>query len=95
MVYPSLPILDSTREEPPEGEYYAHLHCFENSQWVGRYLARVQRLVKRQDSIVSSTILPTSQTHGEKFRDVGDERTMLGEGTLKWLISIKPSHLVY
>ena len=33
-------------------------------------------------------------TYGE-FRDVGNERTTLGEGTFRWLVSIRPSHLVY
>ena len=41
---------DPTREEAPEGEHYVHLHRFENSQWEGKYLAGVQRLVERQDS---------------------------------------------
>jgi len=27
--------------------------------------------------------------------DIGDERTLLGEGTFKWLVSIRTSHLVY
>ena len=34
-------------------------------------------------------------TYGKEFREVGDERTILGECTFMWLVSIKPSYLVY
>ena len=57
----------------------------------------VQRLVERQDSynLFQCFSLIPGTTYSEEFRDVGDERTLLGEGTFKWLVSIRPSHLVY
>ena len=58
---------------------------------------RVQRLVERQDSYNLFCCFPhiPDTTYGEKFRDVRDERTMLGDGTFWWLDSIRPSLLVY
>jgi len=88
------PVLIQPGEEVPESEYCAHLRRFENSQWVGKYLAGVRRLVESQDSYslfrCFFLILGT-----EEFRNVGDERTLLEEGTFKWLVNIRPSPLVY
>jgi len=91
------PVLIQHGEEAPEGECYAHIHRFENSQWVGKYLAEVQRLVERQDSysLFRYFFLIPGTTYGEEFRNVGDEHTMLGEGSFKWLVRIRPSHLEY
>jgi len=33
--------------------------------------------------------------YGEKFQDNGDSQSSLGLGTFKWLVSIRPFHLVY
>jgi len=33
--------------------------------------------------------------YGEEFMDVGDEQTSLSRGVFEWLVSIRPSHLVY
>jgi len=91
------PVLIQPGEEPPEGEFYAHLPRFESSQWVGKYLAGVRRLVKRQDSYNLFWCFPLipGTMYGEEFHDIGDKCTMLGEGTFKWLVSIRLSHLVY
>jgi len=84
-------------EEAPEGVRFAYLHHFENSQWEGKYFVGIRRLVKRQDSYSLFLCFPhiLGTQYGEKVRDVGDDRSSLGEGTFKWLISIMPSHLVY
>ena len=33
--------------------------------------------------------------YGEEFKDVGDGQTSLSRGVFEWLVSIRPSHLVY
>jgi len=33
--------------------------------------------------------------YGEEFKDVGNGKTSLNRGIFKWLVSIRPSHLVY
>ena len=33
--------------------------------------------------------------YGEKFKDVGDGKTSLSQEIFEWLVSIRPSHLVY
>ena len=33
--------------------------------------------------------------YGEEFKDGGDGRTSLNRGVFEWLVSIRPSHLVY
>ena len=79
------PVLIQPGEEPPEGDYHAHIHYFENPQWIGTYLARVRRLVECQDSYSlfrCFSHIPDT-TNGEEFRNVGDERTTLGDGTYR------------
>ena len=33
--------------------------------------------------------------YGEEFKDAGDGKTSLSQGIFEWLVSIRPSHLVY
>ena len=74
------PVFIQPGEEPPEGEYHTHLRRFENSQWVGRYLVGVRRLVERQYSYCLFRYFPhiPDITYGKEFRDVEDKHTMLG-----------------
>jgi len=60
------------------------------------YLAEVQRLVDRQDLYSLFRYFPhiPETTYVDEFH-VGDKRTILGGGTFRWLVSIKPFYLVY
>jgi len=64
---------------------------------MGTYLAGVRRLVERQDSYSLFRYFPhiPDTTYGEEFHNIGEEHTILGDCTFRWLVSIKPSHLVY
>ena len=90
-------VLIQTREKPPVGECYAHLCHFENSKWVGQYLVGVRRMVSYKESYSLFCCFPhiPGTGYGDEFQNTGDNQTSLGLGTFKWLISIRPSQLVY
>jgi len=83
--------------EPSEGVHFAHLRRFKNSQWERKYIARVQRLIHCYDvySLFRCFHYISDARYGEEFRDVGDGHSSLGQGIFKWLVSIRPSHLLY
>ena len=66
------PVLIQPEEEPPEGVCFAHLRCFENSQWEGKYVTGVQRLVEHQDSCSLFRCFPhiPGTLYGKEFRDI-------------------------
>ena len=84
-------------EEPPEGERFAHLRRFEKSQWLRSYIVGVRKLVHRYNPYSIYRCFPSvpDAGYGEEFYNVGDGRSSLALGVFKWLISIRPSHLVY
>ena len=91
------PTIIQLGEEPPDGVRFAHLHLFEGSQWLRTYIAGVQKLIRRYDtySLYRCFSSIPGARYGEEFYDAGDERSSLGQGVFKWLVSIRPSHLVY
>ena len=88
------PVLIQPGEEAPESVRLAHLCLIENSHWEGKYLVGVRRMVDCQDSYSLFRCFPHIPDTGydEKFQDLGDDHSSLGEGTFKWLVSIRPSH---
>jgi len=91
------PVIIQSGEEPPEGVRFAHLHRFEGSQWLRTYIAEVRKLVHRYDAYSLYRCFPSilRAGYGEEFYDVGDGRSSLRQSIFKWLVSIRPSHLVY
>ena len=84
-------------EESPEGVCFGHLLRFEKSQWLRTYIAGAQKLICRYGaySLYRCFLSIPGARYGEEFHDVRDRRSSLGQGIFKWLVSIRPSHLVY
>ena len=97
MVRSSLPSIIQAGEEPPEGVRMALLHRFEGSSWQRTYVAAVRKLLCRYDVYSLFRCFPyiRDADYGEEFKDVGDEKTSLSREIFEWLVSIRPSHLVY
>jgi len=91
------PTLIKPGEEPPEDARIALLCRFEESKWVLHYVARIRKIVHFHDNYSLFWCFPhiPSTTYGEEFIDNGDGQSSLGHGTFKWLVSIRPSHLLY
>jgi len=79
------PILIQLGKEPPEGKCYAHLFHFENSQWMGQYLAGVQSMVSFKELYNLFYFFPhiLGTWYGDEFHDTRDNQTSLGLGTFK------------
>ena len=60
-------------------------------------MAGVRKLVRRYDVYNLYRCFPSilGAGYGEEFFDIGDGRSSLVQGVFKWLVSIRPSHLVY
>ena len=60
-------------------------------------MAAIRKLLCRHD--VYSLFLCFPYIHdagyGEEFKDVGERQTSLSQGVFEWLVSIRPSHLLY
>jgi len=75
----------------------AQLRQFEGSSWSRIYVAAVRKLLCRHDVYSLFRYFPyiCDVGYGEELKDVGDDRTSLNRGVFEWLVSIRPSHLVY
>jgi len=75
----------------------AHLCQFEGSSGSRIYVAAVRKLLCRHDVYSLFWCFPYIRDAGysKVFKDVGDGRTSLSRGVFEWLVSIRPSHLVY
>jgi len=91
------PVLIQPREELLEDKCYAHFRRFENSQWVGQYLAEVQRMISFKKSYSLFRCFPhiPGTGYNDEFHDTRDNQTSLRLGTFKWLVDIRSSYLVY
>ena len=61
------------------------------------YIAGVWKLVHQYDAYSLYRCFPSilDAGYGEEFYDVRDRTSSLEHGVFKWLVSIRPSHLVY
>ena len=61
------------------------------------YVAAVRKLLRRYDvySLFWCFSYIRDAGYGEEFKDVGDGQTSLSRGIFEWLVSLRPSHLVY
>ena len=84
-------------KEPPEGVQIAHFRWFEGSSWERIYVAEVRKLMCHHDAYSLYRCFPYIRDagYGKEFKDVGDGMTSLSHGVFEWLVSIRPSHLVY
>ena len=75
----------------------ALLRRFEGSSWLRTYVAAVRKLLCRYDVYRLFRYFPYIRDvgYGEEFKDVEDGKTSLSRGIFEWLVSIRPSHLVY
>ena len=75
----------------------ALLRRFEGCSWLLTYVAAVRKLLHRYDVYSLFHCFPYIRDagYGEEFKDVGDGQTSLSRGVFEWLVSIRPSHLVY
>ena len=60
-------------------------------------MAGVCKLLYRHDVYNLYLCFPyiRGASYSEEFKDVGDGMTSLNRGVFEWLVSIRPSHLVY
>ena len=91
------PTIIQAGEEPPEGIRMALLRRFEGSSWLWTYVTAVRKLLCRFDVYSLFRCFPYIRDtgYGKEFKDVGDGKTSLSQGIFEWLVSIRPSHLVY
>jgi len=91
------PSLIGAGEDPPQGVRMALLRRFEGCSWLKTYVAEARKLVRRYD--VYSLFRCFSRIRGadydEEFKDAGEEQSSLSRGVFEWLVSIRPSHLLY
>ena len=75
----------------------ALLRRFEASSWSRTYVAAVRKLLCRYDVYGLFRCFPYIHDtgYGKEFKDVGDGKTSLSWEIFEWLVSIRPSHLVY
>ena len=75
----------------------ALLRRFEGCSWSKTYVATVRKLLCRQDvySLFRCFLYIRDAGYGDEFKDVGEGRTSLSRGIFEWLVSIRPSHLLY
>ena len=61
------------------------------------YVAAVRKLLCRYDVYSLFRYFPYIRNAGysEEFKEVGDGKTSLSRGIFEWLVSIRPSYLVY
>ena len=75
----------------------ALLRRFEGCSWQKTYVAEARKLVRRYD--VYSLFRCFSRIRGagyeEEFKDAGEGQSSLTWGVFEWLVSIRPSHLLY
>ena len=91
------PSIIQAGEEPPERVRMALLRWFEGCSWSRTYVAAVRKLLCRHDvySLFRCFSYIRNAGYGEEFMDVGDGQTSLSRRVFEWLVSIRPSHLVY
>jgi len=60
-------------------------------------VARVRKLLCRYDAYNLYRCFPhiRGTGYGEEFKDIGDSMTSLNHRVFEWLVSVRPSHLVY
>jgi len=70
---------------------------FEGSSWLRTYMAAVRKLLCWYDVYNLFWCFPYIRDagYGEEFKDMRDGKTSLSQGIFEWLVSIRPSHLVY
>jgi len=88
------PAIIQAGEEPPEGVRMMLLRRFEGSSWSRTYVTAVRKLLCRYD-VYSLFPYIRDAGYGEEFKDVGDGKMSLSRGIFEWLVSIRPSYLVY
>ena len=71
--------------------------CFSVDSRGVRYVAAVRKLLCRHDVYSLFRCFPYIRDagYGEEFKDVGEGQTSLSRGVFEWLVSIRPSHLLY
>ena len=75
----------------------ALLHRLEGSSWLRTYVVAVRKLLCQYDvfNLFRCFSYIRDAGYGKEFKDVGDGKTSLSRGIFEWLVSIRPSHLVY
>ena len=75
----------------------ALLRRFEGCSWQKTYVAEARKLVRRYDVYSLFHCFPRIRDAGydEEFKDAGEGQSSLSRGIFEWLVSIRPSHLLY
>ena len=91
------PSLMTPGEELVEGASAAILCRYEDSRWTSYYLAMARKMVHRYDAYNLFRCFPhiPGTDHGVEFTDDGSTFSSLGAGIFRWLVTIRPSHLLY
>jgi len=91
------PSLIGAGEDPPQGVRTALLRRFEECSWLKTYVAEVRKLVRRYDAYNLFCCFPRIRGArcDEEFWDAEEGRPPMNRGIFEWLVSIRPSHLLY
>ena len=75
----------------------ALLYRFEGYSWLLTYVAAICKLLCRYDvySLFWCFLYIHDAGYGEEVKDVEDGQTSLSWGIFEWLVSTRPSHLMY
>ena len=79
------PTIIQLGEESSETVRFAHLHRFEKSQWERTYITGIRKLIRRYDAYSFFRCFPSilGTGYSEKFHDVRNGRSSLGQGIFK------------
>ena len=91
------PSLIEAGVDAPQDVRMALLRRFEGCLWQKTYVAAAHKLLSRYDVYSLFRCFPYIRDagYGEEFKDVGEGQTSLSRGIFEWLVSIRPSHLLY
>ena len=83
--------------DPPQGVRTALLRRFEGCSWQKTYVVEARKLVRRHDAYSQFRCFPRIRGAGynEEFCDAESGRSPMSRGIFEWLVSIRPSHLLY
>jgi len=91
------PALIGAGADPPQGVRTALLRRFEGCSWQKIYVAEARKLVRRYDAYSLFRCFPRMRDAGfnEEFHDAESGDSPMSRGVFEWLVSIRPSHLLF
>jgi len=91
------PTLIGAGVDPPQDVHTALLRRFEGCSWQKIYVAEARKLVRRYDAYSLFRCFPRMRDAGYngEFHDAESGDSPMSQGVFEWLVSIRPSHLLF